>query len=166
MTPFGEIEVSIDGTPVEYTAVDCAYNMQRYPDLSGCFFIKIEFKPDGKDHFITCCIKNCISDEEGDIDSGECLELQNFWHDKAKISIGTEGEVKWEYSSDYYDYDIDYLRYGMGYHILPETTKWEKFVFGVAWMDEWTDDNEYYTWYGADPSLLREREEREEREKS
>lgn len=33
-------------------------------------------------------------------------------------------------------------------------TKTTKFVFGIAWIDNVTAENDVQTWYGADPTLF------------
>lgn len=152
LTPFGRIEIRIDDVPISYTAVD--WGDPRWPDLDGCFFIAISFEPDGKSHSITCTLKKCVQSVEGYIESGECLELQSFYKGKTKLSIGTKGEIQGmnEHSFDYY---ADYLEDGMMYQILPET-KTKRFVFGVAWMNECDEENEYQPWMGADPTMLKD----------
>lgn len=52
-----------------------------------------------------------------------------------------------------YDYDCVYLKNGIGYHVFP-STKSQELTFGLAWINECTDDNNVQTWYGADPTIM------------
>lgn len=42
---------------------------------------------------------------------------------------------------------------GVLYQIMRDT-KTTKFVFGIAWIDNVTAENDVQTWYGADPTLF------------
>lgn len=148
-TPFGQIEIRIDDVPIPYTAVD--WSDPRWPDLDGWFFITILFEPDGKPHTIACVIRDCAQGVKSCVESGEKLELQSFFRENVKLSIGTEGERV----TDFYDYDVEYLKNGMAYRILPRT-KTSRFVFGVAWMNECNDDNYNQTWLAADPAMIKD----------
>ena len=55
--------------------------------------------------------------------------------------------------SEVYDYDNDYMEDGVSYLILKET-KTTKYVFGVAWIEKVTTENDVQTWFGADPTLF------------
>lgn len=73
------------------------------------------------------------------------------------MSIGMEGEAGY-YSdgtraTNIYDYDNDYMEDGVLYQIMRDT-KTTKFVFGIAWIDNVTAENDVQTWYGADPTLF------------
>ena len=95
---------------------------------------------------------------------GERLECQSFYNSRGmKLSIGLEcesGFVDGVRISDEYDYDADYLENGMAF-LIGADTKTERYVFGIAWIDDvgWDDpanhnnnwDSE--TWYGADPTI-------------
>ena len=49
-----------------------------------------------------------------------------------------------------YDYDTGYLDDGVRYEIRT-FTRTRKYVFGVAWILNFTDENGKQTWFGADP---------------
>lgn len=148
LTPFGQIEIRIDDVPIPYVAVD--WSDPRWPDLDGWFFITIPFEPDGAPHTIACIIRACAQEVKSCIESGENLELQSFFKESVKLSIGTEGECV----TDFYDYDVEYLKNGMVYRILPRT-KTSRFVFGIAWMNKYNNDNQYQTWIAADPTMIK-----------
>ena len=52
-----------------------------------------------------------------------------------------------------YDDDNDYMEDGVSYLILEET-KTTRYVFGVAWIENVTAENEVQTWFGADQTLF------------
>ena len=96
-------------------------------------------------------------EKENGIESGERLELKSFYRDNTKLSIGMEGDAGYypdgTRSLDVYDYDNDYMEDGVSYLILEET-KTTKYVFGVAWIEKVTAENDVQTWFGADPTLF------------
>lgn len=164
-TPFGEIEIKIDGDEIEYEALEGEKIESLCPNVLGRYQIEIEYFPDGKEHEISCVF---LTDEKYNRtpESGENLECQSFYNEKRyKLSIGLIGE-RWGYIDgklveNYWDYDIDYLKNGMSYLILKETTI-SKYIFGISWIDNvgWDDsiiDGEHNrdveTWFGADPTL-------------
>ena len=157
ITPLGEIEINIDNIPVDYTYIELPKE-PSFCDLSGRYFVKIEFSPDGENHTITCKIKNLPDDTKGYIESGENLECKSFYYKTYKMSIGMEGDTG--YFSDgtrvngYYDYDTAYLDDGVEYMIL-QNTKTDTYVFGIAWIEDYNEDNDVQTWLGADPTLLK-----------
>ena len=151
-TPLGDIEIYIDNEKVEYTVKNIGASERLCPDISGRFGIEILYEPDGKQHTISCRIK------KDEIEPGERLELKSFYRENTKLSIGMEGDAGY-YSdgtrdSDVYDYDNDYMEDGVSYLIM-EDTKTTKYVFGIAWIDNVTVENDVQTWYGADPTYFR-----------
>ena len=68
---------------------------------------------------------------------------------------------QWLKSINDYDYDADYLENGMAY-LIEKHTQSNKYVFGVAWIDNvgWEDeidnenDRDVQTWFAADPTIL------------
>ena len=38
--------------------------------------------------------------------------------------------------------------------MILEETKTTKYVFGVAWIEKVTTENDVQTWFGADPTLF------------
>lgn len=55
--------------------------------------------------------------------------------------------------SDRYDYDNEYMEDSVAYLIMKET-RTMKYVFGIAWIDNVTVENDWKTWWGADPTLF------------
>ena len=156
-TPLGDIEIYIDNEKVEYTVKNIGASERLCPDISGRFGIEILYEPDGKQHTISCRIKKYHASSRDEIEPGERLELKSFYRENTKLSIGMEGDAGY-YSdgtrdSDVYDYDNDYMEDGVSYLIM-EDTKTTKYVFGIAWIDNVTAENDVQTWYGADPTLF------------
>ncbi|RGO24578.1 hypothetical protein DXB23_09385 [Dorea sp. OM02-2LB] len=157
-TPLGDIEIYIDNEKVEYTVKNIGASERLCPDISGRFGIEILYEPDGKQHTISCRIKKYHASSRDEIEPGERLELKSFYRENTKLSIGMEGDAG-NYSdgtrdSDVYDYDNDYMEDGVSYLIM-EDTKTTKYVFGIAWIDNVTVENDVQTWYGADPTYFR-----------
>ncbi|RGV96936.1 hypothetical protein DWV97_06135 [Ruminococcus sp. AF14-10] len=157
-TPLGDIEIYIDNEKVEYTVKNIGASERLCPDISGRFGIEILYEPDGKQHTISCRIKKYHASSRDEIEPGERLELKSFYRENTKLSIGMEGDAGY-YSdgtrdSDVYDYDNDYMEDGVSYLIM-EDTKTTKYVFGIAWIDNVTVENDVQTWYGADPTYFR-----------
>ena len=127
------------------------------PDVYGRFCIKVEFVPDGERHAISCIIKSHIPSDKDGVESGERLELKSFYKGHSKLSIGMEGETGYfadgTRAFDTYDYDTEYLEDGVRY-VINEDTKTDRYVFGVAWIENVTDDNDVQTWFGADPTMF------------
>lgn len=156
-TPLGEIIVFIDNEPVQYEAETEPVDRSCCPDLNGRYSITVDFVPDGKSHTVSCRIKGHFPNEKDDIESGEWLELKSFYQENTKLSIGMEGEdlgYKNGMRMSAYDYDTDYLDDGVSYEIRT-FTKTEKYVFGIAWILDFTNENENQTWFGADPTLFK-----------
>lgn len=153
-TPLGDIELRIDGLKAAYKEQAAALD-RTCPDLSGRYRIAVDFRPDGEKHCIACRIVGHKPGTEDSIESGERLECKGFYNESVKVSIGMEGtagSIGSERISEY-DYDNGYLEDGVQYEILP-FTKTERYVFGIAWIENPDETRDVQTWYGADPTLL------------
>ena len=156
VTPLGEIDILIDGREIEYDfqIVDVDSSCK---DVEGRYAIQVSFVPDGREHIISCKIRDYKTSEMDDIESGENLELKSFYNGGAKLSIGMEGDsgyINGERISTIYDYDNEYQDDGVDYVILG-VTKTQIFTFGVAWINNCTENNEVQTWFGADPTIMK-----------
>lgn len=147
-TPFGEIGIFIDGEEVEYKAESMELSIIG-KKVDERYMIKVNRVEDSGKHIISCCIKDKPKDLEGEIESGENLELISFCRSEIRLSIGTEGDT-WN-DSRIFDYDVSYEKDGMSY-IQNEDTKTEWFSFGICWISDYHYDEDVRTWYGADPS--------------
>jgi hypothetical protein len=154
ITPAGEIEIFVDGGKISYIE-ESVRVFSLCEELDGRFCIRIKFNPDGDIHIISCCIANYIPSEMDGVESGENLELKSFYFDKSKVSLGMEADTGYVSGVriDTYDYDSDYLENGVCYVVLPDT-KTQEFVFGIAWLNNCTDENDLQTWFGTDATLL------------
>lgn len=156
-TPLGDIEIYIDDRKVEYMEKNIGVLDKLCPDVNGRYAIEVNFIPDGKVHTISCKIKGHIASKEDEMEAGERLELMSFYRDSTKLSIGMEGDAGYypdgTRASDIYDYDNNYMEDGVSYLVLEET-KTTRYVFGVAWIENVTAENDVETWYGADPTLF------------
>lgn len=162
-TPFGEISITIDGQPIDYRAQKGSDDNVLWPCVKDRYQIEVRYVPDGKEHILSCVFSPVCSYETSP-ESGERLECQSFYSlQRIKMSIGLEceeGDIEGFRISDEYDYDAEYLDNGMAYIIMPET-KTERYVFGIAWIDDvgWDDpiDDEHnrdvQTWFAADPGM-------------
>lgn len=156
-TPFGEIDIQIDGKSIKYISQKGSSNDVLWPDVKNRYQIVVNFNPDGRKHSISCVFLSECSFKTSP-ESGERLECYSFYNDsRFKLSIGIECEES--YISNVYDYDADYLDNGMAY-LIRANTKTKQYVFGIAWIDDvgWDDpvDNEHkrdvQTWFAADPT--------------
>lgn len=152
ITPAGEIEIFLDGNIIEYSA-SSAEVTSICGNLDGRYAIRVKFDPDRNAHIISCCIANYFPSEQDGIESGEMLELKSFYTNKSKVSIGMEAGYINKQRINTYDYNVGYLNNGVYYEVLPETQTRE-YVFGIAWLNTSTDENDVQTWLGADPTLF------------
>lgn len=152
-TPFGEISILIDDIEIEYSFKKLKA-FKNCLNVDGRYIIEIDFKPDGKEHNISCVFEMGLKDMETDFESGENLECQAFCFNDIKMSIGLEGDNWYDPDTNKresnFDFDVDYLNNGMAYLILP-FTKTEKYLFGLSWIQPYNEKNDAQTWFGADP---------------
>ena len=130
MTPFGDIDIQIDGQSVDYEAKEGRKLSQWCPNVIGRYQIRITFVPDGFFNHTICCSFNPSCKFKSEIESGELFESMGFYNNQRyKMSIGVEGEVPsegdLEYDDGYFDYNCEYLLNGMAYVVLPETATGE-----------------------------------------
>ncbi len=153
-TPLGDIEIYIDGSRTVYK--EQAVSLDRNcPDLRGRYSIAVDFRPDGREHQISCRIKGHTPGAEDSIESGERLECKGFYNESVKVSIGMEGNTGYIGAKriSEYDYDNGYLDDGVQYEILP-FTKTRRYVFGIAWIENPDEAGDVQTWFGADPTSI------------
>ena len=164
MTPFGEIQILIDGKPIPYMALEGEKLEVLCPDVLGRYQIPVHYVPDGKRHQIACVFTSDAAFHH-DYESDEFMECQAFYNEeRMKMSIGVDCEI-WSDNLGYrdwrYDYNAEYLEKGMAYIIEP-LTKTEDYVFGIAWIDDigWDDEFGEARWarssqtaFGADANM-------------
>jgi hypothetical protein len=156
-TPLGSIKIYNDDTEIEYNAVKLDNDPAIFPNVDGRYRIAVEYESDNLTHLICCVIDNMdCSKVKCHPETGERLECQAFYQGRVKLSIGIECDTGYFNTGERisnYDYDSRYLENGIGYSILP-ITETNELVFGIAWINECTDENDVQTWYGADPTLM------------
>ena len=147
-TPFGQIIVTLDGKAIPVSAARVE-NKRLFPDADGAFRLQYAYIRDGGAHTLRCFLNRC--DVPGCPESGERLESLSFYERGGKLTIGCEG---WFGDPGAYGYDYDgaYLSNGLQIDILPHTQS-RDFLFGVAWVDLCTDENDAQTWLAADPTI-------------
>ena len=149
-TPFGNIQITMDGKPVAYTFVPVP-NAQSFPDVDGVYLLKFDYLSDGSPHKLCCLLED--ASVTGDIESGERFEAISFYCNAGKITIGCEGWFGCPEEHGY-DYDGSYLPDGLEISITAQTVS-KPFLFGVAWLTHCTGENDVQTWFAADPSITK-----------
>ncbi|MBR4749124.1 MAG: hypothetical protein IK083_06100 [Abditibacteriota bacterium] len=163
-TPFGAIDIRIDGESSPYTAKKLPPIEVLCPDVRDRYLIVIRFQPDGLEHNISC-VFSPICEYNRSPDSGEFMMCQAFYNDdRIKMDIGAftdcvfiDDKVQ---SRVYDDFDVDYLDNGVSYVVLPHT-RTNHYEFTIAWIDgvDWDEpDSESLSrdtqvWYAADPTI-------------
>ena len=140
-TPFGYIQITIDGILTEYHAEPHANGCRSIVEkpLAGCYRITVPAK--------SCRTIRCeISWNRAPIpntgDSGERYLCAEFISGSHALTIGAEDENA--------DFDAVRLADGMAYFIRQPV---ETVTFGVAWADD-RSDGDVRTWLAADPLSL------------
>ncbi len=84
VTPFGEIDILIDGQRESYTVQEGRKLNNFCPDVLGRFQVTVQFIPDGQEHSIACVFipdRPCERTQE----SGDRCELIRHYHYKSKF---------------------------------------------------------------------------------
>ncbi|QLY81268.1 hypothetical protein [Clostridium intestinale] len=157
ITPLGSVAIYKDDLRVKYSAIKLNNDPRLFPNIDGRYKIIVEYESDNLPHCIYCVIED-IDYREINVspEAGERLECQSFYQDKVKLSMGIECDTDYFDTGERfgnYDYDSIYLDKGIGYNIL-SSTKDHEFVFGIAWINKYTDENDIQTWFGADPTIM------------
>ncbi len=148
-TPFGKISILIDGNDFKYTSKKLKL-LEDAPHVKGRYLIEIDFTPDGKKHTISCVL-NDMKNYKSSQESGEDVQSIVFYNEENwALEIGVRGEqwiycLKdgiWQVDESFWhrDYDIEYLKKGISYTIMPDTVT-DKYIFCFAWIDEVDYDN-------------------------
>lgn len=137
ITPFGYIDILIDGVSFDYKYINETLS-KEYPNVLGRYFIKIDYIPDGKKHTINCIVDN-IEFDESSPESDENIERQAFYRNDYKLSISIKAEIS--SLDNVFDYSCNYLKNGMSYEIL-ESTKTNSYMFGISWIKNPNNDIE------------------------
>ena len=150
LTPLGKIAIYFDGNPVEYAQVTAPADPRLYPNVNGAFILKYYYQADEKEHTLRCIVENnkCVAHA----DTGERLVAVSIYTDTVKMTIGMEDDFGCLREYNKYDFGGLPLQNGLEVHI-DRYTKSHDFVFGVAWISPYTQENEVQTWFAADPTI-------------
>lgn len=148
-TPFGKIEMSFDGVPCEYKPVPVIKNEVLYPDVNEVYLLPFDFYSDGRKHILKCEL--CGNDIRAYPETGERLEAVAVYLNGGKLNIGIEGDF--DLIEEYgYDFGGNLTKRGVEIYI-DENTCSRRFMFGIAWLLNCTDENDVQTWFAADPTI-------------
>ena len=158
-TPLGTISISIDDINIQYKAIKLENNQKVFPDIEGRYRIDVPYNTDNSEHIISCTVDNIIDSKVSHyFDSGEGFECETFHQGDTKLTIGIEYDDSCYHDDERVEdceYDSVHLEDGIGYHIL-KTTKSNIFTFGIAWIDEFKDEDNLQTYFAADPTLYKD----------
>lgn len=149
VTPFGSIRLLVDKVDVLFEVKPVEKNDKVYPDVDGAYLVRVKYKQDGNRHSLRCILDN--TDVAGWGESGERLEMTSIYQGTGKLSIGTEADFCEPKTFDY-DYGGRNLPNGLEIEINPQT-KTQYFIFGIAWLNECSEEKDVQTWYAADPTI-------------
>jgi hypothetical protein len=148
ITPFGSISIYINDIEMEYQAIKLENNPVLFPNIDGRYKIVVSYDSDNSENLIYCKIDDMdYSKTQGGHESGERLECQAFYENNMKLSIGIEYDIGYYSTKEgigNYDYESVYLKNGIGFRVFP-STKSQELTFGLAWINECTDDNDLQT---------------------
>lgn len=153
-TPLGNLNIYLDGKKVPFDLQRKANDEKYFPDIDACYLLEWEYHSDFKEHKVQCVIEN--PNIEAESETGAELEAVAIYSGALKLTMGLTGDFGWPpESDDDFDFSGSFLRNGIEVDIL-KTTKTQTLMFGVAWIDGYTDDNDVQTWFAADPLTHKE----------
>ena len=149
VTPFGRIQVKLDGRPIcfSYEAHEPIEGL--FPDVDGIYRIGVEVQQDGRNHSLKLELSS--DGTSGEPEPGEMLEALSFYRNGGKITLGCYAAFG-EMNAYGLDFDGQWDDSGIEVLIFP-FTKTHTYQFGVCWLNTCTEETDVQTWYGADPSI-------------
>lgn len=151
-TPLGGVCLWVDGEP---TVSDAHWEPDRDADyaarhpVDGNYRLAYRHVPDGEPHVVECRLAPLHSCECAPA-SGERLVAMEVGDGEATVSIG----VEWDEAGGY-DYRACVAGFGITVE-LPASASEQWLVFGLAWVEETTEENATNPWLMADPCGDRE----------
>lgn len=140
-TPFGKINILVDGIAIEYEATSFDYIKPPVKDkpIAGCYRIHI---PVEKYRSIQCVLE--LKKESVDVSgsSGERYLCREFVDGATMLAIGIEDENP--------AFESKRVKNGMEYRINGTV---EAVVFGVAWATDYEGTEDVRVWFAADPTV-------------
>lgn len=129
-TPFGNLNVSLDGQPVAYE-VKPLEKAKNCLQVNGRYGVLVTAEVGES---VRCEIANVSV--ECEIESEENLEALSFYEGDVKLTIGIEADFSLQQGQ--------YTKRGI------EIKATGPVRFGVCWIEPVNEENDVQTWYGAD----------------
>ena len=140
-TPFGKINILVDGVAIHYEARPFTYIKPPVKDnpIAGCYRIHI---PVGDSRCIECTLdlKDATVDVSGS--SGERYLCKEYLKDSIMLVIGVEDENP--------AFDSERVESGIQYRF---NTRVDEVVFGIAWAMDYKGTDDVRVWFAADPTV-------------
>lgn len=140
-TPFGKINILVDGVAIQYEARTFDYIKPPVKDkpIAGCYRIHI---PVRNSSCIECALdlEDVIVDVSGS--SGERYLCKEYVKDSIMLTIGIEDENP--------AFESERVENGMQYRI---NTRVDEVVFGIAWATDYEGTDDVRIWFAADPTV-------------
>lgn len=156
-TPLGDIKILLDGLEMEFE-LEQKYS-KAFPEVTT-YHLKYNYRYEGKSQVLKCIL--CDTEIQGYSESGERLETVAFDSKDplVRLSIGIEGEFVGYITNDSGEYipcyEADVMFDGAvienGLEIEIKNNDTNEYIFSVAWMSDYNFENEYKTWFMADPA--------------
>ncbi len=145
-TPFGKIEILVDGIATHYEAKPFEYIKPPVKDkpIAGCYRIHI---PVENHHSIQCILN--LENENVDVSgsSGERYLCREFCAGTTMLAIGIEDENP--------AFESKRVENGMIYRM---NDKIDEVVFGIAWAIDYAGTDDVRVWFAADPTVYFKKE--------
>ncbi|MBR2445180.1 MAG: hypothetical protein IKB28_00775 [Clostridia bacterium] len=147
-TPFGELNIYVDGQLINYLPVRIAYDRPPCKDkpLAACYRIYGSIEAGQTVRAVIEPLADCrVSDC-----SGERYECCEFYRDKTQMTIGTV-DYEDDLTQDSGPYVVSPIANGLEFRGGAKRTD---VIIGLAWVNDYGEyDNR--TWFAADPTLRR-----------
>lgn len=150
-TPYGDVTLYYDDEAAKFIYRSLDPHPRYFPNVNATHRLSFTFTPDGKEHRLRIVLEG--KGYVGGANPGDRFEAITFNEEGGEITIGCEASFGCEVE-DGYDFYRTMLRNGIEIDITPEI-KQREFIFGVCWMTEFSDEYDCETWYGADPTIVR-----------
>ena len=140
-TPFGKIDILVDGVDTDFEARPFDYIKPPVKDkpIAGCYRIHIPVE----NHRSIQCVLELVSEKvEVSSSSGECYVCKEFEYGTTMLAIGVEDENP--------AFELERLENGMEYRINSPV---EEVVFGIAWATDYAGIDDVRVWFAADPTI-------------
>jgi len=140
-TPFGKINILVDGVAIHYEAKPFDYIKPPVKDkpIAGCYRIHIT----AENHRSIQCVLELENEKvEVSSSSGERYVCKEFEYGTTMLAIGVEDENP--------AFELERLENGMEYRMKSPV---EEVVFGIAWATDYEGTDDVRVWFAADPTV-------------